>query len=114
MRISDWSSDVCSSDLRLRAFGDRLPVAVRRAPHHVDRAGIGHLLDVGAGGEGLAVAGLHDAAVVLRRAERGEMLGDAAAAVHVEPDPRFRPVVPEDRKSNRIYFSHSWASHMPS
>src|SRR3546814_2537808 len=49
MRISDWSSDVCSSDLGgmgavgLCGGGDRLPRAVRarglhrRAPHQGDR-----------------------------------------------------------------------------
>src|SRR3546814_6942802 len=41
MRISDWSSDVCSSDLR--RFGHRVPVAARAVvhrgrqthPHHI-------------------------------------------------------------------------------
>src|SRR3546814_1693146 len=27
MRISDWSSDVCSSDLHARGFADKLPVS---------------------------------------------------------------------------------------
>src|SRR3546814_21074923 len=29
MRISDWSSDVCSSDLRLAALGDLVGIAAR-------------------------------------------------------------------------------------
>src|SRR3546814_9802533 len=37
MRISDWSSDVCSSDLRLRARG-----AVEAGGHH-RRLGAGHV-----------------------------------------------------------------------
>src|SRR3546814_9740765 len=61
MRISDWSSDVCSSDL----FGDQIAlggparmqflpaldrrragrVAVVDRPHHVFGAGLGHLPD---------------------------------------------------------------------
>src|SRR3546814_3299742 len=36
MRISDWSSDVCSSDLEASKF--RITVAVEhRQPHHADR-----------------------------------------------------------------------------
>src|SRR3546814_9927159 len=32
MRISDWSSDVCSSDLKTRDTADRHETAVRRLP----------------------------------------------------------------------------------
>src|SRR3546814_1805133 len=34
MRISDWSSDVCSSDLEVQAPADAAAVAVLRPPRH--------------------------------------------------------------------------------
>src|SRR3546814_13245683 len=40
MRISDWSSDVCSSDLRAGAHGRQI-----RAGHHVHRRRSGHRAD---------------------------------------------------------------------
>src|SRR3546814_19679412 len=33
MRISDWSSDVCSSDLIQRPLRDNVPISVRLASH---------------------------------------------------------------------------------
>src|SRR3546814_6871459 len=45
MRISDWSSDVCSSDLALdRACAARLADPVRRGDQHLGRAVSGGLL----------------------------------------------------------------------
>src|SRR3546814_19215982 len=38
MRISDWSSDVCSSDLQLRGFGDGHEIARDVAVRESDRA----------------------------------------------------------------------------
>src|SRR3546814_9622429 len=35
MRISDWSSDVCSSDLALRIVGDALEVRAATDEHHL-------------------------------------------------------------------------------
>ncbi len=49
-------------------FGDLLhgiPVADKRAGHHVDDGCIGHLLDIGAGRKGLFAAGNHNAANVV-------------------------------------------------
>src|SRR3546814_15129705 len=95
MRISDWSSDVCSSDLALR-IADRKDVGVDRplqrrlgagALDVVDEAGVVHLADeaVGepAGGQAAEQVGLvelaedgadpHrrlDVAAVLQRADR--------------------------------------------
>src|SRR3546814_18295438 len=44
MRISDWSSDVCSSDLGLRAMHDQAhrihPVAIDQCVHAHERAGL--------------------------------------------------------------------------
>src|SRR3546814_15107948 len=37
MRISDWSSDVCSSDLRLPLGADRQPVDLVAVPAHQSR-----------------------------------------------------------------------------
>src|SRR3546814_9271770 len=41
MRISDWSSDVCSSDLRGLGFARRFAVAVGADPGRLDRGGRG-------------------------------------------------------------------------
>src|SRR3546814_11261677 len=63
MRISDWSSDVCSSDLRLEdiAIGALLPRILRRQAVHRDRPG-GCPLEVCADPQqrGLAAAGRAD------------------------------------------------------
>src|SRR3546814_110608 len=70
MRISDWSSDVCSSDLRRSAAGDApglhelvAPVAVDQARHH----------DVLAGARGM-----HEAAVAQVDADVVDALAAAA------------------------------------
>src|SRR3546814_6592913 len=42
MRISDWSSDVCSSDLQADSPGRAIPAAVRRAPSDRSRRPTGY------------------------------------------------------------------------
>src|SRR3546814_8997357 len=45
MRISDWSSDVCSSDLRLQPFAHhrfRFAALVARHPGRIDVGGVDH------------------------------------------------------------------------
>src|SRR3546814_7877244 len=49
MRISDWSSDVCSSDLDHRLAGDRIVEAATRATlgeHHPDAAQLMKVIDL--------------------------------------------------------------------
>src|SRR3546814_18748974 len=65
MRISDWSSDVCSSDLLLEVGGAEFAAVVE---HH-------HLFAVGDRGEGIEVV-----AVVLRRPAGGGELLDLGRA----------------------------------
>src|SRR3546814_13370589 len=77
MRISDWSSDVCSSDLT-QGF---LPLLRRKEAGVVDRVGLrGRPGDVAARGIDLALEGEEgrDRAVNLRRVG---MLADAGPAV---------------------------------
>src|SRR3546814_5572522 len=87
MRISDWSSDVCSSDLVARLFAHRRPDQrlvrvgeagaleighrVRLAPHDVVEDPIAIVLERGADAENIVIAADHpDAAVRLQDALR--------------------------------------------
>src|SRR3546814_2174950 len=120
MRISDWSSDVCSSDLRLGTFRqirdavfDRVvgeQLGVQRVRHAVAVRRAGRILriaeqmvlierravDLG-GGE------IHFAGLYVRVTQLGDLLVG-----------RRRVVVATDRKSTRLNSSHSCASRMPS
>src|SRR3546814_6881299 len=96
MRISDWSSDVCSSDL------------VDAAEHVLH-------LEAGAGQVGNLVQRLLQALGLLQRFDAGLGLGGGergadGAARELQPgQARTR-----DRKSTRLNSSHSCASRMPS
>src|SRR3546814_15781552 len=63
MRISDWSSDVCSSDLRGRSATRRRSCLDYHGPGHLrmDRAGVGERSRT-AERERELLAGIHDAA----------------------------------------------------
>src|SRR3546814_8338273 len=101
MRISDWSSDVCSSDL---IGGDHLALG-RRQPLAVDLGGavaaVGEQrrrADPGAGGDPvrhLYPAGWHRPLVRLQQDEGPDVGGAVAAAAKVL-----------DRKSTRLNSSH--------
>src|SRR3546814_10829118 len=121
MRISDWSSDVCSSDLPLKGMGlniwapSRLPDVdqmARQAPwrkeHHVDsdiiaRSGEARGEHFGGGG---------DAAQAIRVDREVEVFGPVAPLDLDEGDhpPASRDEVDfaggEDRKSTRLNSSH--------
>src|SRR3546814_12336485 len=59
MRISDWSSDVCSSDLGAAQLGqplERLLAAADRVADRALRVEFGEFADVGAGDEALRLA----------------------------------------------------------
>src|SRR3546814_8746353 len=115
MRISDWSSDVCSSDLSVRAVIARGEVARRHVavdPHLVPTRHV-------------AAAAQFDALMVgpeerhvgerARGAQhvRGRRL---ALPLRVHPMLHAHPfhVMQVDRKSTRLNSSHSCAARMPS
>src|SRR3546814_1348103 len=128
MRISDWSSDVCSSDLRVAVAGEEHAVeqALRRqggdrrmlrvehqqvgAPagfQRADRPAEG----LGAAGEGLAVEALADRSVVAFSGKHvaalpGEALAVLEPAQILDGADRDVAVGAEDRKSTRLNSSH--------
>src|SRR3546814_8664522 len=107
MRISDWSSDVCSSDLVEAGIGPRLhaiprdaelvPQAAQHelAAEHADRAGNG----AGLGDDRLRGGGDEIAAGPRDVAHRyDDRLADVAGALHLGPDGVGRDIG-ADRKS---------------
>src|SRR3546814_10554762 len=104
MRISDWSSDVCSSDL---VHGDQvrpLQVVERRAPgvnlqhaalHQAEQAG--QAVDRDDRRIALGIVALQD---LLRLAAPGVLLEEALAA------DAFGAAQQRDRKSTRLNSSH--------
>src|SRR3546814_6538966 len=106
MRISDWSSDVCSSDLIGQAEGPIVSARVRQAPRIT--AEMPFSGKVGAITRGLQkLCDRHDAKVHYRVVTRlaamlvGDGLGHVAQTVAVIHHPRL-----EDRKSTRLNSSH--------
>src|SRR3546814_7989868 len=114
MRISDWSSDVCSSDLATGSLPDLDPPVVALA---VDTAGAER---EGVGGQPLPDRRLQRRAVLADHAAAADLLGDAgevglgevdariavgpAALLHL--DQRQRGVDEQDRKRTRLTSSH--------
>src|SRR3546814_7112506 len=110
MRISDWSSDLCSSDLTIRAEGAvNLPisdvVSLRLAAQSIDQnKGFGRntLLD-----EDIADQHAHNF--------RAQLLVNPTDALEVLVSANYSKVDDHrDRKSTRLNSSHSCASRMPS
>src|SRR3546814_4958073 len=100
MRISDWSSDVCSSDLRLQEY--RAGTTSESDPHlfNIMAEVTKSLTDEEIDSLGSYLQGLHerpDAATLIAMANAPA----AAAAPAAEPAP-----APEDRKSTRLNSSH--------
>src|SRR3546814_3126575 len=98
MRISDWSSDVCSSDLRGETHPDILDIDPRDPLRLLDR--LAHR-DLGRGHVG-DIAALDATALALAGAEH-----DQFAAIGLLRDHRrhFRRPDVEDRKSTRLNYS---------
>src|SRR3546814_7994556 len=90
MRISDWSSDVCSSDLRAHDLLGQLDG--RLVQQHVGRAAI-HLLAYGLHHRRMGMAEHHR--------PRAEKVVDVAAAVHVVEMADGRSVVQGTSVSDR-------------
>src|SRR3546814_10924936 len=93
MRISDWSSDVCSSDLLADAGEQRLVVAaIAEGQIVLQRAGVDAAGNAGHGQERLDLRGEDQPALVLQVVERLD--AEPVAAQHQAP-PRRIP----DRKT---------------
>src|SRR3546814_3409549 len=79
MRISDWSSDVCSSDLRLVARRSR----VVQPDHVVARTGVDNIVaaagleDVSEGGtsEGIVAVGTDHGSAIMREVDDRDVAG---------------------------------------
>src|SRR3546814_5018923 len=115
MRISDWSSDVCSSDLQLLAADHGIAAAVEiledrslllGQPHLLLRLAVGQQLCAGAEGVGsdgedgiLALLVLTKLGAHARQQHaEAERLGDVVVGAGIEGE--------EDRKSPRLNSSH--------
>src|SRR3546814_3797662 len=124
MRISDWSSDVCSSDLLLHALAHIELNAIDLAADIVARF-TAEALPRGFYDDWLTVAdeeGKHYLLLAERLAALGFAYGDLPAhdglwqaAAETAHDLLARlAVVPLDRQSTRLNSSHECASRMPS
>src|SRR3546814_6448561 len=105
MRISDWSSDVCSSDLTM--FGVTTKAVQQIAARLEDRYDCLVFHATGVGGrslEKLADSGLLAAAIDLTTTEVCDMMMGGV----------FPADADRDRKSTRLNSSHYCASRMPS
>src|SRR3546814_7875523 len=90
MRISDWSSDVCSSDLDIGDLGRR-EMPVYRHGISADMLGAEHRLD-----KGDSIGEKDRDAAAGANARRGEQARGASAAI----------LEPGDRKRTRLNSSH--------
>src|SRR3546814_10685577 len=96
MRISDWSSDVCSSDLR-----DSVTTVAK--------------LNRGAQHDFLFAFGEDDALGIVARGFIGERENRRGRVEpRAQPGAIFAQILDRDRKSTRLNSSHSCASRMPS
>src|SRR3546814_4115402 len=97
MRISDWSSDVCSSDLDAEQHADRVRLGDRYAQHHLPGGAGGGILR----GVEFGVVELAPPQVVAQRqAAIGEVRIEERERVALQVD------VALDRKSTRLNSSH--------
>src|SRR3546814_4297553 len=101
MRISDWSSDVCSSDLLVRYFRNALQ---RRRRGRVIRLKLerGMPSDLTA----LLLDSLTEGDAIITEVDGIIGIGDVSQLVDCDrPDLKFLPYTP-DRKSTRLNSSH--------
>src|SRR3546814_4556736 len=108
MRISDWSSDVCSSDLRIGTrIGERADAARDAGIVHEHRDWAKLVLDrIEQARNGIRLAD------VLPNCKRAA--SSALDFAHKGPCGGLVRPVGEDRKSTRLNSSHYCASRMPS
>src|SRR3546814_9991742 len=117
MRISDWSSDVCSSDLVVNI--EQTTQAIKRAVENAEHMANCRAQSVYVGISGTHIRSLNSTGVAPVRAgsvsDRDvDSVMDAARAIAIPADQTILHVIPqefdvegrEDRKSNRLNSSH--------
>src|SRR3546814_10497360 len=114
MRISDWSSDVCSSDLlplRAAVEGETRWWAISGRPQ-VDTGG----RFAGYRGSGADITAQRQSAEDASRLALYDSLTGLANRFHISKklDTTLAAFTQQDRKSTRLNSSHSCASRMPS
>src|SRR3546814_1250418 len=124
MRISDWSSDVCSSDLNAalayinaNETADAAKIAFtqfEQADNMTERQGALSVLSNGRSSERVAALDIfynryHDNALVLDKWFQTQALASRDDTVD-----QIVELAAQDRKSTRLNSSHSCASRMPS
>src|SRR3546814_996871 len=114
MRISDWSSDVCSSDLNsLRPLFGSIQQPLAQQPHRP--AGRHATLAFAAGGAGdVQVRPALALGEARQEAARGDGAGPAAADVVDVGEARIEHAPVLKRKGTRLNSRHSCAPRMPS
>src|SRR3546814_7205861 len=112
MRISDWSSDVCSSDLPAPSGGDLLSPGLGEAIAEAasDQRERRHELEATMALNAAVLAGLPDPLILVGESRRVLRLNPAAEAL-LGHDLRGRELAlgirnPEDRKSTRLNSRH--------
>src|SRR3546814_9839080 len=113
MRISDWSSDVCSSDLHYFGQSEQIPSLIRLAARHDPEAGclaggllLQHLPEGEVGRDRLHVRHDNpewDHAKAIASTLKDEELTDPATSLETLA---WRLFHEEDRKSTRLNSSH--------
>ena len=98
-------------DHRLARIRGRVPGGGEVAHERVDRGLVRHLLDVGAGGEGLLRAGDQDAADAVVGVEGGDRLRQLGIERGVERVERLRPVEPDDADAALGFDEDGFVAH---
>src|SRR3546814_9764209 len=110
MRISDWSSDVCPSDLATDRQMQRAPVARDGAPDHIEKIRE-RAFDVALFEQ---IGDHHHETVILELLADDRRLGQLCETRGARRENLVGQLAAIDRKSTRLNSSHYCASRMPS